>query len=123
VKTKKAFEKAKKLGSVPDNAEITIRNGRSVIPLKVSDKRSIGGIIHDESSTGQTVFVEAPLSFEINNEIRELESEERREIIKILISFTDELRPFIQDLVNAYRFLGLIDFIRGKSSVFNKNKS
>ena len=121
--TKKAFEKAKKLGSVPDNAEITIRNGRSVIPLKVSDKRSIGGIIHDESSTGQTVFVEAPLSFEINNEIRELESEERREIIKILISFTDELRPFIQDLVNAYRFLGLIDFIRAKALFSIKTKA
>lgn len=121
--TKKAFEHAKKLGSVPDNAEITIRNGRSVIPLKVSDKRSIGGIIHDESSSGQTVFVEAPLSFEINNEIRELESEERREIIKILISFTDDLRPFIQDLINAYRFLGLIDFIRAKALFSIKTKA
>ena len=113
--TKKAFEKAKKSGWVPENTEITIRNGRSVIPLKVADKRSIGGIIHDESSTGQTVFVEAPLSFEINNEIRELESEERREIIKILISFTDELRPNISELIGAYRFLGLIDFIRAKA--------
>lgn len=113
--TKKTFEQAKKLGYVPDNSEITIRNGRSVIPLKVADKRSIGGIIHDESSTGQTVFVEAPLSFEINNEIRELESEERREIIKILLTFTDALRPFIPDLHDAYRFLGLIDFIRAKA--------
>ena len=121
--TKKAFEKAKKLGSVPDNAEITIRNGRSVIPLKVSDKRSIGGIIHDESSTGQTVFVEAPLSFEINNEIRELESEERREIVKILLNFTDELRPSIPDLVGAYRFLGLIDFIRAKALFSIKTKA
>jgi len=69
------------------------------------------------------VFVEAPLSFEINNEIRELESEERREIIKILISFTDELRPFIQDLVNAYRFLGLIDFIRAKALFSIKTKA
>lgn len=113
--TKKAFEKAKKSGWVPENSEITIRNGRSVIPLKVADKRSIGGIIHDESSTGQTVFVEAPLSFEINNEIRELESEERREIIKILIGFTDILRPNITELISAYRFLGLIDFIRAKA--------
>jgi len=113
--TKKAFEKAKKSGWVPENSEITIRNGRSVIPLRVADKRSIGGIIHDESSTGQTVFVEAPLSFEINNEIRELESDERREIIKILIGFTDELRPNITELIGAYRFLGIIDFIRAKA--------
>lgn len=113
--TKKAFEKAKKSGWIPDNTEITIRNGRSVIPLKVANKRSIGGIIHDESSTGQTVFVEASMSFEINNEIKELESEERREIIKILLSFTDELRPNIPDLIDAYRFLGLMDFIRAKA--------
>ena len=113
--TKKAFEHAKKIGSVPENAEITIRNGRSVIPLMAANKRSIGGIIHDESSTGQTVFVEPPLSFEINNEIKELESEERREIIKILITFTNELRPTIPELIGAYRFLGLIDFIRAKA--------
>ena len=113
--TKKAFEHAKKIGSVPEHAEITIRNGRSVIPLMVANKRSIGGIIHDESATGQTVFVEPPLSFEINNEIKELESEERREIIKILINFTDELRPYIPELISAYRFLGLIDFIRAKA--------
>ncbi|MFK5856830.1 MAG: Smr/MutS family protein [Bacteroidota bacterium] len=113
--TKKAFEHAKKIGSVPENAEITIRNGRSVIPLMAANKRSIGGIIHDESSTGQTVFVEPPLSFELNNEIKELESEERREIIKILINFTNELRPNITELVGAYRFLGLIDFIRAKA--------
>ncbi|MAE09108.1 MAG: endonuclease MutS2 [Bacteroidetes bacterium] len=113
--TKKAFEKAKKSGWIPDNTEITIRNGRSVIPLKAANKRSIGGIIHDESSTGQTVFVEASMSFEINNEIKELESEERREITKILLSFTDNLRPNISDLIDAYRFLGLIDFIRAKA--------
>jgi DNA mismatch repair protein MutS2 len=113
--TKKAFEHAKKIGSVPENSEITIRNGRSVIPLMAANKRSIGGIIHDESATGQTVFVEPPLSFEINNEIKELESEERREIIKILIAFTDELRPTINELISAYRFLGLMDFIRAKA--------
>ncbi len=121
--TKKAFDHAKKSGYVPDNSEVTIRNGRSVIPLNVAHKRSIGGIIHDESSTGQTVFVEAPMSFEINNEIRELESEERREIIKILVSYTDKLRPLIPDLFDAYRFLGLIDFIRAKALFSIKTKA
>lgn len=121
--TKKAFEHAKKSGYVPDNSEITIRSGRPVIPLNASDKRSIGGIIHDESASGQTVFVEAPASFEINNEIRELENEERREIHKILIGFTDKLRPYISDLFNAYRFLGLIDFIYAKSKFAIKLKA
>ncbi len=121
--TKKAFEQAKKAGYVPENSEITIRGGRPVIPLNASDKRSIGGIIHDESATGQTVFVEAPASFEINNEIRELENEEKREIIKILMEFTNKLRPYIPDLFNAYRFLGLIDFIYAKAKFAIQTKA
>ncbi len=121
--TKKAFEHAKKSGFVPENSEVTIRNGRSVIPLNVANKRSIGGIVHDESSTGQTVFVEAPRSFEINNELAELDSEERREIIKILLNFTDKLRPSIPELFDAYRFLGLIDFIRAKALFSIKTKA
>jgi len=112
---KKAFQLAKKSGWVPENAEITIRNGRSVIPVNASDKRAIAGFYHDESSSGQTIFVEPAESFGINNEIRELENEERREIIKILIRFSDHLRPFIPDLHGAYRFLGLMDFIRAKA--------
>ncbi len=113
--TKKAFELAKKSGWIPENAEITVRNGRSVIPVKASDKRALHGFIHDESATGQTAFVEPGESFEINNEIRELENEERREIIKILTRFTDQLRPYLNDLFQLYRFLGLIDFIRAKA--------
>lgn len=113
--TKKAFTLAKKSGWVPDNAEITIRNGRAVIPLHAADKRAIGGVIHDESSSGQTFFVEAAASFEMNNQIRELEGQERREIIKILVGFSDRLRPSINALSAAYRLLGLIDFIRAKA--------
>ncbi len=113
--TKKAFEQAQKAGITPENTEITLRNGRMVIPLKASEKRSIGGFIHDESATGQTVFVEPSASFEANNQIRELENDEKREIIKILTLFSDKLRPFIPDLMNAYRFLGMIDFIRAKA--------
>jgi DNA mismatch repair protein MutS2 len=113
--TKKAFEQAQKAGYIPENAEITIRNGRQVIPLKAAEKRSIGGFIQDESATGQTVFVEPAGSFEANNEIRELENEERREIVKILTQFTNTLRPYIEELMAAYRFLGMIDFIRAKA--------
>ncbi len=113
---RKAFEVAKKSGWIPENAEITVRNGRSVIPVKASEKRALKGFIHDESSTGQTVFIEPGESFEINNEIRELENDERREIIKILTAFADEVRPDIPVLFNLYRLLGLIDFIKAKAS-------
>ncbi len=114
--TRKAYEFAKKSGYIPENSEITIRNGRSVIPLKASNKRAIGGIIHDESSTGQTAFVEAPVSFEIHNEIIELENEERREVIKILTEFTDFLRPFIPDIIVGQRTLGIFDFVKAKAN-------
>ena len=106
---------AKKSGWVADDVEATIRNGRLVIPVIASHKRKISGFIHDTSATGQTVFLEPAEIFETNNEIRELENAERREIIKILKDFTFFLRPFIPELINAYRFLGLVDFIRAKA--------
>ncbi len=121
--TQKAFTLAKKSGWIPEDSEITIRNGRTVIPVKASDKRAMGGFIHDESASGQTVFIEPSGSFEINNQIRELENDERREIIRILINFTDRLRPFLYHLLGAFRFLGLIDFIRAKALFSLKIKS
>lgn len=116
---RKAFSQAKKSGWLPENAEITIRNGRAVIPVKAADKRALKGIIHDESATGQTVFIEPVSSLEVSNEILELESEERREIVRILIRFTDGLRPYLELLAEAYRVLGLLDFIRAKA-LFSK---
>ncbi|MFA5417172.1 MAG: Smr/MutS family protein [Bacteroidales bacterium] len=113
--TKKAFDLAKSAGWVPENSDITVRNGRSVIPLHAADKRALGGVIHDESASGQTVFVEATASFEINNALRKLEGDERREIIKILTNYTDLLRPHIHEVSHAIWFLGVIDFIRAKA--------
>jgi len=110
-----ALRSAKKSGWVADDVEATIRNGRLVIPVNASHKRKISGFIHDTSATGQTVFLEPAEIFETNNEIRELENAERREIIKILKDFTFFLRPFIPELIKAYRFLGLVDFIRAKA--------
>ncbi|OFY50602.1 MAG: hypothetical protein A2W85_00875 [Bacteroidetes bacterium GWF2_41_31] len=121
--TKKAFDVAKKAGWVPENSDITIRNGRAVIPLHAADKRSLGGVIHDESASGQTVFVEAIASFEINNTLRKLEGDERREIIKILVRYTDLLRPHIQEISHAIWFLGVIDFIRAKAQFSIKIKA
>ncbi len=120
---RKAFQTAKKSGWVPENAEITIREGRAVIPLQAMNKRSLGGIILDESSTGQTVFVEPAAAFELGNQVRELENEERREIIKILTEFTDLIRPTLPALFGLMRFLGLIDFIRAKALFSQKIKA
>ncbi|MCK4638310.1 MAG: Smr/MutS family protein [Bacteroidales bacterium] len=106
---------AKKAGWTSGDVEATVRNGRLVIPVLVANKRKIKGFIHDESATGQTVFIEPADIFDINNEIRELENAEKREIIKILTDFTIYLRPQIEDFKNAFRYLGLLDFIRAKA--------
>lgn len=92
-----------------------IRDGRLVIPVPAANKRRIRGLIHDESATGKTSYIEPVEVVELNNEIRELEFEERREIIKILVEFTNKLRPYIDDLFASYAFLGTLDFIRAKA--------
>ncbi len=105
-----AYVKAQKW--IADDAEISVRNGRLTIPFPASNKRKIKGYVHDESATGQTVYIEPGEVLEINNEIRELESAEKREITRILLQFCDYLRPQIHSLLPAYEFLGHIDFLR-----------
>lgn len=102
-------------GWTSPDTEPAIRNGRMVIPLAASHKRRIQGFMHGESATGQTVFVEPAQLFEINNEIKELESAEKRAIIKILTELADLLRPDIEYLKNAFIQLGLLDFIISKA--------
>ena len=111
------LKSAKQSGWVAPDAEVTIRDGRPVIPLPVTHKRRIRGFILDESASGQTVYIEPGEVMEINNEIRELKSAERREIINILKDLSDFLRPHIPDLTEAYRLTGLIDFIRAKALI------
>ena len=111
----KSLASAKREGWAQSTAEIVVRNGRLVFPLPAMNKRKIKGFIHDESATGQTVYIEPVEIFEINNEIRELEYAEKREIIRILISFTNIIRPFVPELIKAYHFLGIVDFIRAKA--------
>jgi DNA mismatch repair protein MutS2 len=108
---------ARKDGLTGDDTELTIRNGRLVIPVAASYKRKISGYIHDTSATGQTVYIEPAEVFEINNEIQNLRIEERQEIISILTEFTDFLRPHLPGLSGFYRFLGEIDFIRAKAGL------
>lgn len=106
---------AKKSGWTPEDADVTIRDGRLVIPMINTFKRKIAGFVLDESATGQTVFIEPADVLETNNEIRELDYAERREIIRILTDFADNLRPFVEDLLSAYLFLGKVDFIRAQA--------
>jgi DNA mismatch repair protein MutS2 len=114
---------ARSSGWTSSDAEVTLREGRMVIPLLVAHKRRVKGIIHDESASGQTVYVEPESCLEINNEVRELESAERREIIHILTLFSDFLRPEIPVLLQAYDFLGEIDFIRAKARLAVETES
>lgn len=102
-------------GLVEKDVSPTMRDGRLVIPVAPAFKRKLKGIVHDESATGKTVFIEPAEVVEANNRVRELESEERREIVKILIAFTNEVRPFTPDILQSYDFLAWIDFIRAKA--------
>ncbi len=113
------LKQAKKSGWINEDTEVTIRNGRLVIPVPAAYKRQLRGFIHDESATGQTVYIEPEEIFDTNNEIRELQAAERREMIKILKDFTAFVRPHIPSLMEGYRFLGLIDFIRAKTRFAN----
>lgn len=114
-KTEQILKSAKAQGFTDEKAGITVRSGRVVIPLAATHKRKIKGFIHDESDTGQTVYLEPAEILDINNEIKELENEERREIVRILTALTDQLRPHLPQLSKAYYFLGMMDFIRAKA--------
>jgi DNA mismatch repair protein MutS2 len=102
-------------GYVEKDVAPTLREGRLVIPVSPTYKRKIGGIVHDESATGKTVYIEPQQVVEANNRIRELEGEERREIIRILVDFTNFVRPYTEEIVESQKFLGLIDFLRAKA--------
>lgn len=102
-------------GVVDKDVAPTMRDGRLMIPVAPAFKRKIKGIVHDESASGKTVFIEPEVVVEANNRIRELEAEERREIVRILTEFTSEVRPLIGDILHSYEFLAEIDFIRAKA--------
>lgn len=102
-------------GVVDKDTAPTVRDGRLVIPVAPAFKRKIRGIVHDESASGKTIFIEPAEVVEANNRIRELESEERREIVRILTETTDAIRPLMPDILQSYEFLADIDFIRAKA--------
>jgi DNA mismatch repair protein MutS2 len=102
---------------VPEGALPTIRDGRLVIPIQAEHKRRLKGFILDESATGQTVFMEPAEVLESNNEIRDLEHAQKREIIRLLKELTNVLRLQLPDLVTAYKFLSQLDFTRAKAKL------
>ena len=109
--------RAKREGWAPEGAEVTIRDGRPVIPLLTTHRRKIKGLIQDESATRLTAFVEPAEVVELGNDLRELDFDERHEIQRILLNFSDRLRPLLPQLEEAYRFLARIDFLRAKARV------
>jgi len=111
------LKQAQSEGLVDKDATPSMREGRLVIPIAPAFKRKIKGIVHDESATGKTVYIEPEELVEANNRIRELENEERREIIRILSAFSDGIRPFAPEMVESYSFLGEMDFVRSKAKL------
>jgi DNA mismatch repair protein MutS2 len=114
---------AQKDGLVDKDVTPAVRDGRLVIPVSPGVKRKINGIVHDESATGKTVFIEPAEVVEANNKVRELEAAERREVIRILTVFTDEVRPHVSEILNSYDFLAQIDMIHAKTELAKLTKA
>ena len=110
-------------GLVEKDVTPTLRDGRLVIPVAPGLKRKISGIVHDESATGRTVYIEPTEVVEANNKIRELENEERREIIRILTDFAKKVRPNVREILDSYHLMATIDFIRAKAELARLFKS
>ena len=110
-------------GLVERDVAPTMRDGRLVIPVMPGLKRRIKGIVHDESATGKTVFIEPTEVVEANNRVRELEGEERREVVRILTDFAKLVRPHVPQVLDSYRFLALIDLIHAKAALAEATKA
>ena len=106
---------AKRAGIVDADAMVSIRDGRAVIPVSAGNKRKLSGFIHDESATGKTFYIEPVEIVELNNQLRELEYAERREIVRLLTEFTEELRPDAEPIASAGEYLAEIDAVRAKA--------
>ena len=112
---RKVINAGREAGFLDKDTTPSVRDGRLVIPVSPMHKRKLRGIVHDESATGRTIFIEPEEVVEANNRIREAEGEVKREIVRILTEVTDMIRPHADELIATYRVLGLIDFIRAKA--------
>ncbi len=105
---------AKNAGIVDADAQLSVRDGKTVIPVSAANKRKLNGFIHDESATGRTFYVEPVEVVELNNELRELEYAERREIVRILTEFTETVRPDAELIAASGDYLAEVDMLRAK---------
>ena len=111
------LKRAQEEGIVDSDAGVSVRDGKMLIPVSAANKRRISGFIYDESATGKTVYIEPAEVVELDNQIKELKFSEQREIVRILFEFTEFLRPYIPELLDAAKYLGEIDFIMAKAQV------
>ena len=111
------LKKAQEEGIVDSDAGVSVRDGKMLIPVSAANKKKIAGFIYDESATGKTAFIEPAEVVELDNQIKELRFSEQREILRILLEFSDFLRPYIPDLLDGAKYLGEIDFIVAKAQV------
>lgn len=111
------LRESKNSGIVEEDAQLSVREGMVLIPVLASAKRKLKGLVHDESATGKTVYMEPLEVVEINNDIRELLYSEGREIIRILTVFTNEIRPIVESLALPNEFMASVDLLRAKAKV------
>ena len=111
------LKKAQEEGIVDADAGVSIRDGKMLIPVSAANKKRIAGFIYDESASGKTAFIEPAEVVELDNQIKELQFSEQREILRILLEFTEFMRPYIPDLLDAAHYLGEIDFLMAKAQV------
>ena len=111
------LKRAQEEGIVDSDAGVSVRDGKMLIPVSAANKKKIAGFIYDESATGKTAFIEPAEVVELDNQIKELKFSEQREILRILLDFTEFLRPYIPDLISGAKYLGEIDFIMAKAQV------
>lgn len=111
------LKKAQSEGLADEDSSVSVRDGRMLIPVAAANKRKIPGFIVDESASGKTVFIEPMEIVDLNNQVKELHFAEQREILKILVEFSDFLRPYLPELIASAEFLVEIDFIRAKARV------
>lgn len=116
----KVLKKAKSDELTDEDSTLTIRDGRLVIPIKAEHKKRIPGFVHDESATGQTVFLEPGAVLDLNNEVRELKYQEKREVIRILIALSDRVRDNLPGLEKGAELLEKLDFINAKVGLSDK---
>ena len=111
------LRKAQEEGIVDADAGVSIRDGKMLIPVSAANKKRIPGFIYDESASGKTAFIEPAEVVELDNQIKELQFSEQREILRILLEFTEFMRPYIPELLDAAHYLGEIDFLMAKAHV------